>query len=380
MNSLKVAHVITGLGDGGAEAVLYRLCIHDKGNHHIVISLIDEGKYGSMLREVGVEVHCLNMRRGRPSIGALWKLSRLLRSRKPDVVQTWMYHADLLGGVAARMSGSSPVVWGIHHTTLVPGQSARNTIFVARLCALLSRLIPARIICCADESARVHSALGYDSSRMIVVPNGYDLGIFRPEEKARAALRSEWSVDDDTPLIGTVGRFDPQKDHRNLLRACELLRARGLRFRLVLVGRDVIDANEVLKEWLVIHRLWGSVCLLGQRTDIPAVMSALDLHVLPSLSEAFPNVVAEAMACGTPCVVTDVGDASAIVGDTGWTVPPGDPQALANVIADVLRLRNDVEKWAARRCDARSRAVANFGIEAMIARYKAVWDEVVTSR
>ena len=226
---------------------------------------------------------------------------------------------------------------------------------------------------------RVHSALGYDAGRMIVVPNGYDFGTFRPEEKARAALRSEWAVNDDTPLIGTVGRFDPQKDHRNLLRACELLRARGLRFRVALVGRDVTDGIKALNEWVAFHGLVDWVRLLGSRTDIPAVMSALDLYVLPSLSEAFPNVVAEAMACGTPCVVTDVGDASAIVGETGWTVPPGDPQALANVIADVLRLRSDTEKWAAMRCDVRSRVVANYGIEAMIARYKAVWEEVVTS-
>jgi glycosyltransferase involved in cell wall biosynthesis len=269
-----VVHVITGLDDGGAEGVLYRLCTHERSARHIVISLMDEGKYGPLLREVGVEVHCLNMRRGRPSIGALWKLSRLLRSRKPDVVQTWMYHADLLGGVVARMSGSSPGRVGYPHTTLVQGRSARNTIFVARLCARLSRLIPARIICCAEESVRVHAALGYDSGRMVVVPNGYDFGTFRPLRKARAALRSEWAVDDDTPLIGTVGRFDPQKDHRNLLRACELLRARGFRFRIVLVGRDLTDANEVLEEWVAFHGLKDWVRLLGQRTDIPAVMSA----------------------------------------------------------------------------------------------------------
>jgi glycosyltransferase involved in cell wall biosynthesis len=378
---MKVFNIVTGLDDGGAEGVLYRLCIHDRSARHIVISLMDEGKYGPLLREVGVEVHCLNMRRGRPSIGALWRLSRLLRSHRPDLVQTWMYHADLLGGLVARMSGSFPVVWGIRHTTLVPGHSARSTIVVARLCARLSRLIPARIICCAEESARVHAALGYDSGRMVVVANGYDFGTFRHLEQARVALRSEWAVDDDTPLIGMVGRFDPQKDHRNLLRACELLRARGFRFRLVLVGSGLTDANEALGEWVALHGLRDSVCLLGQRTDIPAVMSAIDLHVLPSLyGEAFPNVVAEAMACGTPCVVTDVGDASAIVGDTGWTVPPGDPQALANVIADVFRLRTDADKWAARRCAARSRAVANFGIEAMIARYKAVWNEVVASQ
>lgn len=379
MTSFKVAHVITGLGDGGAEAVLYRLCIYDKGAHHVVISLSDTGKYGPLLEDEGIAVHTLGMRSGRPSLPAFMRLKSILSEEQPSVVQTWMYHADLMGGLAARIAGIKPLVWGIRHTNLVPGQSARNTILIARLCARLSRFIPARIVCCAEESARVHVALGYDSSRMVIVPNGYDMKTFRPDKKGRDILRAEWAVDDDTPLIGTVGRFDPQKDHRNLLRACELLRAQGLRFCLVLVGNDLTDANEMLKEWLTIHGLRDCVRLLGRRKDIPAIMSALDLHVLPSLyGEAFPNVVAEAMACGTLCVVTNVGDAPFIVGETGWTVPPGDPVALADTIASIFRLRNKRKKWDSMRFSARSRVVENFDIATMITRYRAVWDEAIT--
>ena len=123
---MKVLHVITGLNDGGAEAVLHRLIKHDPHDEHLVVSLTGEGKYGPVLRQSGVPVTALEMPRGRVTWQGLSGLWRVLRAQRPDVVQTWMYHADLLGGVCARVQGL-PVVWGIRNTTLVPGESRRST-------------------------------------------------------------------------------------------------------------------------------------------------------------------------------------------------------------------------------------------------------------
>lgn len=371
---MKVLHVITGLGDGGAEAVLCRLIENDDGNEHFVVSLTSEGKYGALLRERGVNVVVLSMPRGRATVRGLWQLWRHLRSVRPNVVQTWMYHADLLGGVAARLAGV-PVVWGIRHTTLDPARSSRLTIAVARVCAWLSRLVPRRIVACAQSALRVHGALGYDAQRMVVIPNGYDVKRFCPDQEARRRLRAEWGVAPDVPLIGMVARWDPCKDHAVLVQALVQLRERGVRFDAILVGHGVDPSNTVLREWVDRCDLQGRVRLLGPRGDIPAVMSVLDVHVLSSLAEAFPNVLAEAMACGTPCVTTDVGDAAIIVGKMGWVVPPKNSEALADALQDALEAMASQGSWLERKKACRARIAEHFSIESMVRRYVAVWEE-----
>ncbi|MFN3612815.1 MAG: glycosyltransferase, partial [Tepidimonas sp.] len=203
------------------------------------------GKYGPLLRAAGVPVWTLEMPRGRLTMQGLLTLWRLLRTQRPDVVQTWMYHADLVGGMLARWAGV-PVVWGIHNTTLEPGKSTRSTLWVARACARLSHWAPRRIVACAQAAVQVHAALGYDAARMVVIPNGYDLARFCPDATARARLRREWAVPDDVPLLGMVARFDPQKDHANLIAALRQLRQNGWAFRAVLVGTGVDDANPAL--------------------------------------------------------------------------------------------------------------------------------------
>lgn len=376
----KVAHIITGLNDGGAEAVLYRLCTSDTENRHVVISLMDEGKYGPLLRSAGVEVYTLGMPRGKVTIEALVRLWRLLRSVRPDVVQTWMYHADLVGGVVARLAGVSTVCWGIRHTTLEPGLSSRTTIMVARICARLSRWVPRTIVACSYEAARVHQALGYAPQSFVVVPNGYDLDRFAPDARARERLRAEWNVDAHTPLIGMVARFDPQKDHANLLAALGLLKEQGVEFRCVLVGTGMDKTNEALAKRIAETGLDGHVYLLGRRNDIPVVMSALDVHVLSSaFGEAFPNVLAEAMACGTPCVTTDVGDAAFIVGETGWVVPPRDNRALAEALVAALTQWQNRDSWQARKSACRERIATHFTLDAMISGYRKVWVKAAES-
>lgn len=367
-----VLHIITGLNDGGAEAVLHRLCAHDVIDRHHVISLMDSGKYGPMLQALGVPVTCLNMPKGRVTASGLWRLYRLVCEQRPDVVQTWMYHADLLGGLAAWLAGHRNIVWGIRHTTLIPGESPRSTIVVAQVCAWISRIVPRRILCCAEEAIKVHGALGYCAKRMVFVPNGYDLTAFQPDAPSGASVRSELGLGSD-PLIGFVARYDAQKDHDNLLQALALLKAANLHPTCLLAGTGLDHGNTALAQRIAQLRLSDQIHLLGRRSDIPRVMNALDVHVMSSaFGEAFPNVLAEAMACGTPCVSTDVGDAAAIVGDTGWIVPPRAPQALADAIALALKARNRND-WAERKAKARHHIETRFSIAQMVENYRAVW-------
>lgn len=370
-----LCHVITGLADGGAEAVLYRLCTFPQpGYRHIVVALGPEDKYAPMLRAAGVETHCLGLPRGRLTLRAVIRMFKLLRQRKPDVVQTWMYHANLVGGVVARLAGCSNVVWGLHHTTLVSGTTGKSTQLVNRLCARLSRRVPSSIVACAQSARLVHEGYGYDRSKFVVVPNGYETGKFAPDAAAGEAIRRELGIGLQAPVIGLVGRWHPDKDHPTLLAAFARVVGHFSDAQLLLAGTGCTADNNDLVAQIKDHGLDGSVRLLGRRSDVSAIMNAIDLHVLSSRSEAFPNVVAEAMACGTPCVVTDVGDASLIVGDTGWVVPPRNPEQLAGAIVKALRERSDFERWKARSHAARQRILNEFSLEKMVERYRRVWN------
>ena len=243
--------------------------------------------------------------------------------------------------------------------------------------ARLSWWLPARIAVCAQRAMDVHEELGYNRAKMSFIPNGYDLSEFTPMPNEARALRREWCVKSDIFLIGTVGRYNPQKDHTNLLQALALLRSRNIPLRCVLVGVNLDSDNQELVAQIQRLGLEETVMLLGKRTDIPAVMSALDVHVLPSAyGEAFPNVVAEAMACETPCVATDVGDAAYIVGNTGWVVPPEDSNVLANVIEKSLN-ETKHDQWALRCFLARERIKKNFSIEKMVEFYCDLWNSKI---
>ena len=368
-----IVHVITGLGDGGAEGVLYRLCKHDNTAQHVVISLMDGGRYAGALKELGVPVHSLGLERGRIGPRAVLRLRALMRQHRPDTVQTWMYHADLLGGIVARMARVPHISWGIRHGELAPGNTKRSTLAIVRLCARLSRSVPHAIISCSSNAKDLHIALGYDPRKFRVVPNGYDDDSMAPDPEARRSFRTALGIPDDVHLLGTVARYHPQKDHANLLRALAGAANQGHEFQLALIGTGMTTDNSELVTLARDLGLLDRVHLLGRRDDIPVVMNGLDLHVLSSASEGFPNTVAEAMFCGTPCVVTRVGDSALIAGPMGWVAEPGDPSALQQMIERALLAMADRDAWNARKHAARQHVIARFGIERMVAAFHRSW-------
>ena len=372
---MRVVHVIVSLYDGGAQAVLFSLLTHDKSHEHVVISLTSEGKYSTPIKDMGIAVHHLDMPLGKLKWSGLRRLYTLIKAAKPDVVQTWMYHSDLLGGLCARVQGIRNIVWGIHHSTLDATGTSRSTQVVVKLLSLLSRFVPKKIISCSRRALEVHVAAGYDSSKMVFVGNGYDLQRFESGAGSLGSLQLDLASTQDRIVFATVARWNPQKDQRNLVDACQLLVEQGApRFTCLLIGPNINEDNVELSTYIQQRNLQDVILLCGSTRDVPAVMNAIDFHVLPSaFGEAFPNVVAEAMSCGTPCIVTDVGDAAEMVADTGWVVPPRDPAALAAAIQDAMRLRGHEQDWAERQQRCRSRAVENFDINKMIAAYEDVW-------
>lgn len=356
--------------------MLYKLLsVCDRSHCQIeVISLTDVGAIGDRIRGLNVSVRALGMRRGQPGIAGLFRLSRWLRHSSPDVVQTWMYHADLVGGLAAKFGGGFPVVWGIQNSTLGQ-QTKKSTVLTVKLCARLSRWLPTKIVNCSVVSRGIHERMGYNPERMLVIPNAFDLSSFKPNNEARFSLRKELSLSQDAILIGFVARFDPQKDHEGFIAATRRVVARHERAQFVLCGEGVDHTNPHLSRWIQECGVTGRFHLLGRRDDVARVTAALDIATCPSAyGEAFPNVVGEAMAAGVPCVVTDVGDSAFIVGDTGRVVPPRQPERLAEALNWVIEL--GAEGRSQLGAKARRRIQENFDLSVIGDRYAELYREV----
>ena len=376
-SKIRILHLSAGLESGGAEIMLYRLL--KAGDRSVfdpvVVSMTDKGTIGPWIEELGITVHCLGMTRGKVEPGRFWPLVGLIRRLKPQVLQTWMYHADLAGGLAARLAGGVPVCWGIHHTSLDPDKNKKSTILTARACALLADMLPARIVCCSESTKRIHVAMGYPVNRMTVVPNGFDLECFAPDKAVRRQVRNELGIPEDTPVVGLVARFDPQKDHRNFVSAAILLVRSLPETNFVLCGDGIDDRNSVLTGWIRDGGLSASFHLLGERSDVPRLLQAFDVTGTSSASEAFPLVVGEAMACGIPCVVTDVGDSALIVGDTGLVVAAGNPEALAN--AWKILFESGPEQRMKLGVAARKRVLDLYNLPNIVRRYEEMHLSVV---
>ncbi len=373
-----ILHVITGLGQGGAENALFRLIKNQADpTKHQVVSLSGGGPVEIKLRSIGVEVKCLGMRPGKlPNLRNLVKLFQIIKRSNASVVQTWMYHADLLGGIAARLAGAK-VVWGIHHTNLDPQANKSTTLSVVRLNARLSKWIPHAIISCSQKGVNIHRLLGY-ADKFFFVPNGVSLTEFKFQSNPESARNSIKDINHlkSKRIIGHVSRADPLKDHETLLRAFSQLMKQQEDVALLLVGEGLTANSDYLEDLRkrVEPHISANITALGPRTDVHSLMQAMDVFVLSSSGEAFPNVLIEAMASGTPCVVTDVGDAGKIVGDTGWVCPVANSERIGYALHQALS--ESADEKILRRKAACERVESLFTTTHMVQGYQEVWSRV----
>ncbi len=374
---IAVTHVITSLTTGGAEMMLLKLirAMDPASIGSSVIGLLGDGAVGSMMRESGISVESLDLSPARAA-GGLWKLGRALRRRRPQIVQTWMYHADLFGTLASVSVPGTPVLWNIRCGRPDPTVHKRSTYWIARACAAASPFLPARIVCCSQSALEAHAAAGYAASKMQVIPNGFDTGEFAPQPQFRALVRRELGLAPEAILAGMIGRFDAAKDHFNFCKAAALASRENPLLHFVLCGPDVSESNPVLTRWISEAGIAGRCRLLGLRRDMPRILSALDMLVSSSVLEGFPNVLGEAMACALPCVATESGDSRLILGDTGYVVPVRDPEALA---AGILALTNaGAELRRSMGEAARARVVEKFSLAAAASEYEKTYREVAS--
>jgi len=375
---VKVVHVITGLEQGGAEAMLEKLVLTGRRlNPEIeqrVVNLGRPGVVGRRLESSGVTVDSLGMDFSLRSLGRLRALSSRLRpSPGGTVVQTWLWHADLLGGLCARASGNPRVVWNLRNSMPAHAATKRTSRAVARVCGWLSRWVPAKIVCNSQAALRAHVALGYFRGKCLVIPNGFDLRTFVSSAAARAEVRGEWAAQPGQLLVGMVARVDPLKDHATFIKAAKRVAAGIPQARFVLVGEGV-SRDAGIQALLSDTGLRSRFILEERREDVARLMSALDLFCLASKSEGFPNVLGEAMACATPAVATDVGDVREILRNSRLVARAGDPESLATCITYVLELSDAERRTLGLR--QRQEIEARFDIEPVWNSYRALYASV----
>ncbi len=373
----RLVHVITGLGAGGAEAMLVKLLdrLDRERFASEVVSLLPGGVNAGRLSRMGIPVTSLRMEKGIADPRALLALRQLLKQRRPDLVQTWMYHADLLGGLAAAGADVGHVVWNIQNSCLPPSPKW-HTRLACDASARLSSSIPERIVVCSAAGARWHAERGYRGDKMVQIANGIDTERFAPDADARRQVRSELNIDDDTLLVVLPARFAPEKDHKTFLEAIAHLVDRGHPVKAALCGDGTGRDNAALTQHINDAGVQAHVLRLGRRDDMPSALNAFDVGCLSSSHvEAFSNALGEAMATGLPCVATEVGDALPMLGDRALVPPPKDPVALADALERVLTLPAVGRHELGR--ELRQRVQDRFSLQRTVDAYTALYEELL---
>jgi glycosyltransferase involved in cell wall biosynthesis len=371
---LRILHLITSLNVGGAQMHLYKTVTRFNPARvaSLVVSLVPGGRIGELLRGQKIPLSDLGMRRGSLNPLALARLVTLIRRFQPHMVQTYLYHADLLGYLAARWAGVPQVLWNLRQSGMDFSKYRRTTSLTVWLCARLSRRVK-RILVNSHAGLKAHARLGYDRARMQVVPNGFELTRFRPDPPSRLELRRELGLAPEARIVGMLARFDPQKDHENFLKAAQILNARLPDTYFLLAGNGLTPDHPALARLLVANPINPQhLRLLGERYDTPRLLAGLDVHVSSSaFGEGFANAIGEAMACGVPCVVTDVGDSALIVGDTGLVVPPQTPLDLSRALEEALTW--PLDELTRRGEAARAEIQRRFDIDRIVAELESLY-------
>ncbi len=375
-NKISVCFLINTLNVGGAERQLLELVRHvNKGRFAITVVVFRNE--GSLLDNVRAcdDVRLLSLdQQGRwDFLRPLGKLYHLLKRVDPKVIHAFLPTANFFAFVVGSLLCHRCVVWGIRASYLDLSAYSWPMRLLVPLNARLSKGVDC-IVYNSQAGRKYHEAHRYTGKRFLVIPNGIDTDFFSPQPQIRELERQKLGLFNDTPVIGMVGRIDRNKDHHTFLEAASILHKAMPETRFLLIGRG---EERLLKR---LKKRMGELCLdevvywLGFRNDISRLLSSLDINTSTSIGEGFPNAVAEAMACGVPCVVTDVGDSANIVGETGFVVPPRDPQALAKAWMNLLQISFDDRCRLGEK--ARNRIIDNFSLEKVIPMYEELYREL----
>jgi glycosyltransferase involved in cell wall biosynthesis len=370
---LKILHIITGLSVGGAETALSRLVLSGNARSLMVVSLTTKGVLGENLIKQGVTVKELNLN-SYNFISVIYKLYSLIYFYKPIIVQTWLYHADLIGGISAKLAGVRYIIWGIRTTELKKGSYL--TSLIRKILAFLSYFIPSKIIVVAESAKIKHLKLGYDASKMHVISNGFNKQEFIVNNKSLDSLKNSLCIKKDDLIIGCVGRFSEVKGQVNFIKSAGIILKKFPDTKFLMVGRDLETNNKELTSIIEKYCSLKNFILLGERPDIAVCLKVMDIFCLPSRSEGFPNILGEAMLLGTPCVSTDAGDAAILGGHDVPIVKFNDIEGLASELIKMMNCSNKERKSIGLRLT--NRIIEEYPIEKMVKAYNTVYETLIS--
>lgn len=370
---IRIVHIITGLGSGGAENMLYKLIKYsDKSKYyHEVISLMDEGVIGKKIIDEGTKVHSINLSVKKP-INSIIEIKNICKNF--DIVNTWLYHADMIGFIVSKILLKKKLIWNIRHSNLEKKANKARTLLIVKINSMLSKYVD-YITYNSRKAKHTHSDIGYTNKSFTIIPNGFELNSFKFYSEARNDIRNQLNIEDFEKLIITVGRWDIQKDYYTLFDALFDVAKANINFKLLMVGTNLDSRNNELIKLIEKNGLSDNVILLGRRNDIPELLSAADIYVSSSMGESFSNSIGEAMATELPCIVTDVGDSKLIVDDFGIVVKPQNREELANAIFKVILDNSFSRKTIGKKC--RSKIVDNYSIDNIVRDYESLYNVVM---
>ena len=378
----RVVHIINSLTTGGAETMLTRLvgAADSSRFEHIVLPLRADGPLTERVREAGALSEALRVDGTRNLLSAPIRLAARLRELRPDLVQGWLLQGNIAATVGVSLGRRhTPVLWNVRWTLYDVDTERLITQALLRMSGRLARH-PRRIIFNSQLAVSQHAAIGYPTERARVIPNGFDTKHFQPDPAARIAVRRELDIPADAAVVGMVARYHPMKDHAMSLRAAAHLLEKRPDTVFVYAGRGVDRGNEELAHMVRALESAGRVRLLGERQDVARLYASFDIYWMPSLArgiaEGFPNVIAEAMACEVPCVATDIGDASTIIGRTGRVVRSSDWRAFGDATAELLNAGPETLGRLGK--EARTRIERDYSLGSVSNAYHALYDEVLT--
>lgn len=376
-SSRKILHIITTLSSGGAEGMLYKLLSNTSKKDlfkHSVVSLTGMGVYGERLKKLGIPVHFLNINPGKPSFASFIELYLLIKKQRPHIIQTWLYHADLIGLIIGRLSKVPRILWNVRCSNVDFKYYAKTTRLIFSVLSRLSRF-PDVVVINSKAGKLFHIKSGYNPRKWELIPNGFDIERYKPNTEIRAGFRKSLGLGKSDSIIGMVARYDPMKDYSNFFEAAGRLSMVFPKPHFVIAGKGMNKTNYDVMKMIQQHGLNENTFLLGERDDLPEIIPSFDVGTLSSFSEGFPNVLGEAMACGVPCVSTNVGDSANIIGDTGIIVPPNNPEALAKAWLNLLGMTP--EQRTALGLKARKRIVDKFSISKVVEKYEKLYFEML---
>lgn len=376
---MNIVHIIPSLSLGGAETALSKIvCTGSVSNEntHSIICIVSGGQLEKNILKHGILINVLSLQSILDYPKVLFSLIRLIYRLKPDVIHTWMYHANLVGGMVAKIMGCNNIVWAIRTTDSVGLKASKSSRLIRKLNALFSSWIPSYIIYVAEAAKLNHEKNGYNNKFSTVIPNGFDTLELSPTSiYDKKKLREQLGISRNQIVIGSVGRFNIEKDHETFISACGILLKEQIEFKILLVGRELTPDNQLLAEWIKATGCIDQFVLCGEQSKVVPYFSIMDIFCLHSRNEGFPNVLGEAMSIGLPCVATDVGDAGKLVKGLGIVTPKEDPKSLASGLRLMIR-ETKAEREAIGKA-SRARIIKQYSLKSTMQSYEDLYKDII---